>query len=118
MTRGPELPNPRTGRDSEPLLRLLAWNMLAGGAVAIVLSGAVIAFDVGNLRSLIVTAEERLVPILLLVFGFLVTFCSVAMGTAVMGLGADPSGRSGGGGGHPDFRLVPLSSRRQSGGGR
>lgn len=76
------------GRD--PLFRLLAWNWLAGAVIAVLLAGAVLAFDVAHLRSLIAGSSEPVVPVLLLVFGFLITMCSVTMGTAIMGLGAEP----------------------------
>lgn len=73
-----------------PLLALLAWNWLAGAAVAVILVAAVIGFDVARLRSLIVASDEPWIPVLLLFFGFLITMCSVTMGTAVMALGAEP----------------------------
>jgi hypothetical protein len=93
---------------AEPLLRLLAWNLAAGAAIAVALSAAVLVFDIGHLRSLIVGSDDPVVPVLLLVFGFLVTFGSVAMGTAVMAIG---SNREEGGGGRGGLRLIPLRVR-------
>lgn len=67
-----------------PLFRLLAWNWLAGAAVAAILFGGLIGMNTMHLRDLILESDHPLVPIAMLVAGFLVTFSSVAMGTAIM----------------------------------
>jgi hypothetical protein len=72
---------------ADPLLRLLAWNALGGVVVACLLTAFVLVADIGQLRTLIVTSDDPAVPLLLLVFGFMVTMCSVMMGSAVMALG-------------------------------
>jgi hypothetical protein len=87
---GPSSANRRLIED--PLLRLLAWNALGGVIVACLLTAFVLATDVGQLRSLIVNSDDPAVPLLLLVFGFMVTMCSVMMGSAVMSLGRDDRG--------------------------
>lgn len=67
-----------------PLFRLLAWNWLAGAAVAVILFGGLIGTNTMHLRDLIAESDQPLVPVAMLVAGFLVTFSSVAMGTAIM----------------------------------
>lgn len=69
-----------------PLFRLLAWNWLAGAAVAVILFGGLIGTNAMHLRDLILESDQPLVPVSMLIAGFLVTFCSVAMGTAIMTL--------------------------------
>ncbi len=78
-----------------PLFRLLAWNWLAGAAVALILFGGLIGLNTMHLRDLILESDHPLVPVAMLIAGFLVTFSSVAMGTAIMTLplDEDPSER-------------------------
>lgn len=69
-----------------PLFRLLAWNWLAGAAVALILFGALIGTNTMHLRDLILESDHPLVPVVMLIAGFLVTFSSVAMGSAIMSM--------------------------------
>jgi uncharacterized membrane protein len=71
-----------------PLLRLLGINCAAGTAVALI---AVIGLLVLNaqLRELILSDHSPAVPLVLLSGGFVVTFASVVMGTAIMRLGQE-----------------------------
>lgn len=82
---------------ANPLIRLLAWNWLAGAAAAVTLMVGILATNAMHLRDLILGSDNPVVPIVMLLFGFLVTFCSVAMGSAIMGLGQsdDPTGGRG-----------------------
>ncbi len=84
-----------------PLLRLLFVNWLIGAAVAVVLFAAVMITDTAHLRTLIMSSSEPWIPMLLLFIGFLITMCSVAMGTAVMLLPSDDDDDRGSGGGTP-----------------
>jgi hypothetical protein len=77
-----------------PLLRLLAVNLAAGCAVALMMLGGLLALDPGGLRELILADDAT--GLALLAFGFVVTFGSAAMGSAVMMLGRDRK-RDGGG---------------------
>ncbi len=79
---------PRRLRD-EPLLRLLAVNWLIGAGVAAALAAVVLITDTAHLRSLMFASNEPWIALILLFFGFLVTMCSVAMGTAIMMLPRD-----------------------------
>ena len=88
--------------EQSPLLRLLFVNWLIGAAVAVVLFAAVMITDTAHLRTLIMASSNPWIPMLLLFIGFLITMCSVAMGTAVMLLPSDDDDdKKGPGGGSP-----------------
>lgn len=72
-----------------PLFRLLIWNWLAGAAAAVILVGGLVATDAMRIRHLIFASDNPVVPLAMLSIGFLVTLCSVAMGTAIMMLPSD-----------------------------
>lgn len=78
-----------------PLLRLLAINCAAGIAVALLVLAGMLAIS-PQLRTLILSDHSPAVPLALLGGGFIVTFASVVMGTAIMRLGRErdvpPSG--------------------------
>lgn len=73
---------------ANPLLRLLAVNGAAGVAISLLMLAGLLAADVGHLRSLIVAAQDPVVPLVLLAGGLIVTMTSVVMGTAIMMLGS------------------------------
>lgn len=87
---------PRRLRD-EPLLRLLAINWLIGAGVAAALAAVVLITDTAHLRTLMFASNEPWIGLILLFFGFMVTMCSVAMGTAIMMLPNDDDDGPGGG---------------------
>ena len=70
-----------------PLFRLLAINLAIGVTVAVVLVGGLLLLDPGGLRHLILTDRSPWVAVGLLLFGFIVTFGSAAMGSAIMAAG-------------------------------
>ncbi len=73
----------------QPLFRLLAVNLLIGvGAAVLMLAGLLALFP--KLRGLIAGDASGAVAVGLLLFGLIVTFGSVAMGAAIMGLGNKP----------------------------
>ncbi len=80
---------------SNPLFRLLAVNWLAGLAVTLLLVGGIYLTDPAGLWTLITRSQMPAVPIAMLFFGFLITFTSAAMGTAIMSMPRDE--RPGGG---------------------
>jgi hypothetical protein len=70
-----------------PLFRLLAINLAAGMAVAALLVGGLLALNPFGLRDLIFADESPVAALGLLLFGFVVTFGSAAMGSAIMAMG-------------------------------
>jgi hypothetical protein len=70
-----------------PLFRLLAINLAAGMAVAALLVGGLLALNPFGLRDLIFADDSPGTALGLLLFGFVVTFGSAAMGTAIMAMG-------------------------------
>jgi hypothetical protein len=71
-------------------------NCAAGAAAALLMLGGLMALNPGNLRALILADRMGGVALGLLLFGLVVTFGSVAMGTAIMALGRETQ-RDGGG---------------------
>jgi hypothetical protein len=69
-----------------PLFRLLAINLAAGVAIAALLVGGLLALDPGGLRHLIFADASPGTALGLLLFGFVVTIGSAAMGTAIMAM--------------------------------
>jgi hypothetical protein len=70
-----------------PLFRLLAINLAAGVALAMLVVGGLLALNPGGLRHLIFADSSPGTALGLLLFGFVVTFGSAAMGTAIMAMG-------------------------------
>jgi hypothetical protein len=69
------------------LFRLLAINLGIGLLIAVLLAAGLLWLDVGGLRHLILADRSPAVALGLLLFGFVITFGSAAMGTAIMALG-------------------------------
>ena len=82
-----------------PLARLLAINLAIGAALALLLVGGLLLLNPGGLRGLILADRSPLVALGLLLFGFVVTLGSTAMGTAIMAMGAAERKNDGPGGG-------------------
>jgi hypothetical protein len=82
----------------QPLLRLLAINCAAGVGAAVLMLGGLLALNPGNLRALILADRAGYTALALLLFGLVVTFGSVAMGSAIMMLGKERKRQGGGGG--------------------
>jgi hypothetical protein len=68
----------------EPLFRLLAVNLGIGIAAAVLMLGGLLTLNPGGLRDLILADQSPPVAAGLLLFGLIITFGSVAMGTAIM----------------------------------
>jgi hypothetical protein len=73
----------------QPLLRLLAINLLLGVATAVLMLVGLLALDPHGLRDLILSDRSPAVALGLLLFGFIITFGSVVMGTAIMAIGSE-----------------------------
>jgi hypothetical protein len=70
-----------------PLFRLLAINLAVGMTVAALLVGGLLVLNPFHLRDLIFADRSPGTALGLLLFGFVVTFGSAAMGTAIMAMG-------------------------------
>jgi hypothetical protein len=77
----------------QPLFRLLAINLAIGVSVAVLMLCGLLVLNPGGLRDLIAADREGAVAVVLLLGGFIITFGSVAMGTAIMALGGRDNGR-------------------------
>jgi hypothetical protein len=71
-----------------PLLRLLGVNCAAGIAIALLTLGGLLALN-PQLRNLIFSDYSPGVALTLLAGGFIATFTSAVMGSAIMRLGRD-----------------------------
>jgi hypothetical protein len=69
-----------------PLFRLLAINLAAGAAAAALFVGGLLALNPVGLRDLIFADNSPGLALGLLLFGFVVTFGSGAMGSAIMAM--------------------------------
>jgi hypothetical protein len=70
-----------------PLFRLLAINLAAGTALAVLLVGGLLVLNPSDLRDLIFADRAPFTALGLLLFGFVVTLGSTVMGTAIMAMG-------------------------------
>jgi hypothetical protein len=77
----------RLGFLQVPLFRLLAINLAAGVTLAALLVGGLLALNPFGLRDLILADRSPATALGLLLFGFVVTFGSTVMGTAIMAMG-------------------------------
>ena len=101
----------------QPLFRLLAVNLGIGASAAVLLLGGLLALDPGGLRDLILADRAPAVAVALLLFGFLITFGSVAMGTAIMALGrCDHRGGNARRGRRPDNLALQRNVAQRPGG--
>jgi hypothetical protein len=92
-----------------PLIRFLAINMALGFVVAALVVGGLIGFDVFGLRRLILADQSPAVAFVLLAGGFVVTFASTVMGSAIMGLGASPHDRDRGAAPEPTDGAIAVA---------
>jgi hypothetical protein len=77
----------RLGFLQVPLFRLLAINLAAGMTLAALLVGGLLALNPFGLRDLILADRSPATALGLLLFGFVVTFGSTVMGSAIMAMG-------------------------------
>lgn len=99
------------------LVRFLLRHALIGFALAMVFVGALLAFDVARLGSLVWASPSGGLAVAALTFALGLTFGSVQMGVAVMLLGEDDDRPARGGGrratlGSAARRLAPVVARR------
>jgi len=91
-----------------PLFRLLAINLAAGMTVAALLVGGLLVVNPFGLRDLIFADNSPGTALGLLLFGFVVTFGSAAMGTAIMAMGQPLTDDAGPRGGRPQLVAQKL----------
>ena len=77
----------------DPLFRLLTINGLAGVFVALLVLAGIFWANIGNLRVLVLNAEDPFLPVIMLAFGLIITLGSVVIGSAVMLLGDSDGGK-------------------------
>jgi hypothetical protein len=70
-------------------VRFLLHHLVGGVLGAVVFMGLILAFDLAGLRGLILESEHGVLAGLLLLFGLVITFGSVAMAAAIMLQGED-----------------------------
>ena len=78
------------------LLKLLVRHLVMGIAAGWVTLGMLLFVNIGGLRTILFASSDPILALILLAFGFTVTFGSLAMGVAIMTLpygGDDSKGR-------------------------
>lgn len=101
---------------NDQLLRFLVRHWLVGAGATPVVVGALLAVDLGGIRGLVMGAQQPILPITMLLFGFLVTLTSASMGAALMSLGDDrmPKGpRRGLLAVEPELVPIPVRAQRR-----
>lgn len=78
-----------------PFFRLLVTNGAIGVGVSSLVVAGIFAADIGHLRELVASAQDPILPVMLLAFGMFVTLTSVVIGSAIMMLGSETDGRGG-----------------------
>jgi hypothetical protein len=94
-----------------PLFRLLAVNLAIGLAVAAIMVGGLLFMNPHRIRDLILADASPAASLMLLAFGFTITFGSAAMGAAIMAIGRRPHRGTGGHAAEVPVGLVPLPIR-------
>jgi hypothetical protein len=97
----------------QPLIRLLLVNLAGGIGAAALMAGGLLLLNPGGLRDLMLRDEMGVLALGMLVFGLVITFGSVAMGTAIMSLGTD-EGETGGRR-RPGMLTAAMTARRARG---
>jgi hypothetical protein len=90
------------------LFRLLAINLAIGVVAALLMIGGLLALNPYGLRGLLLADRSGGAAIALLVFGFVVTFGSAAMGSAIMAIGREAPPRGGKNAPEPVAEPVPV----------
>ncbi len=68
------------------LLKLLMRHLVMGIAAGWVTLGMLLFINIGGLRTILFTSSDPILTLILLAFGFTITFGSLAMGAAIMTL--------------------------------
>jgi hypothetical protein len=106
----PEAKAGETRPQRDPLFTLLRINGLAGAALGVLFVCGALALDLGHLRRLIGFSTDGTIALALLLAGSIITFASVAMGSAIMMIRDKVTNRHSGG--TPEFSdLAPAPLR-------
>lgn len=98
------------------LVRFLVRHWLVGAGATVVVVATILAADLGGIRGLVTGAQQPLLPLAMLFFGFLVTLTSASMGAALMSLGDDGAPRGPKRRGlfaRPELVPIPVRARRR-----
>lgn len=99
--------------DVNKLARFLIKNALGGMLAGWVMVGTAVAMDVAGLQTLVFDSSVGLLGLILLMFFVGLTCASLAMGSAIMGLGRESDGDDGRPRGLRPVSLTALLSRHQ-----
>lgn len=104
---------PDPPHDRDPLFALLAVNGIAGALLGLAFVAGAVWLDIGHLRRLVDFSSDGIIALLMLSAGSIITFGSVAMGSAVMMLGRKDKDddENDGHGAHIHAELVPAITR-------
>lgn len=83
-----------------PLFRLLVVNGILGVFISLLFLAGVFWANIGNLRVLVLNADDPVLPVIMLAVSLVITLGSVVMGSAVMMLKQDATSDNRPGGGH------------------
>ena len=78
------------------LLGYMAQHLLAGVLAGILFGVLVLVTDLGHIRTLVMDSPDGIATAVLMFFGLMVTFGSVAMGVGIMNLARDDEDGDGG----------------------
>jgi len=74
-------------RDTKIMLKFLGLHLACGIAAALIFGSAILVSDLSHIRTLALESSHPVLVLVLMFFGLMVTFGSLAMGVGIMGLG-------------------------------
>jgi hypothetical protein len=74
------------------ILEFLGVHLLGGVAAALVFGGAILAMDIGHIRTLALQSANPVLALVVLFWGLIVTFGGLGMGMGIMSLSKDDDG--------------------------
>lgn len=84
----PDLRNLYSEARQSRLLRYLAFHLASGIVIGTAAVGGLLAVNPGGIRTVIFADDASWLAISLLLFGFVLTFSSFVVGTAIMAIGS------------------------------
>ncbi len=73
--------------DAKVMLKFLGLHLACGVAAALIFGTALLVSDLSHIRTLALESTHPVLILVLMYFGLMVTFGSLAMGVGIMGLG-------------------------------